>query len=253
MTRSFRSVLLVAALLLALVGCAAALSGCAGDTGGGGVSGSGRVTSEDRPVTGVTSVALGTRGDLTIQIGAQESLRVEAEDNLLQYLKTTVSGGRLTIDEASGTDLRPTKPIHYVLTVKSLDSIETSSSGNVTAPALTAAHFAVAISGLGSVHLAALQADSLEVRLSSSGGLTIDGGRVGSQTIRLPSSGRYDAPNMASRSATVDLSSSGSATIWVTDRILGSVSSSGGLKYYGSPKVSVDLTSGGRVTRLGDK
>lgn len=256
MSRSSRSVLALAGGLVLLVGAAvlgaAVLSGCSVDVGGTGVRGSGNVVSENRPVSGITGVALGTQGDLVIEVGSQESLRVEAEDNLLQYLKTTVSNGRLTIDAAEGYNLRPKKAIHYYLTVKNLDSIETSSSGDVTAPVLSGRHFAVTISSSGSVEIAALQADSLDVRLSSSGDLKIGGGQVGSQTVRLSSSGGYEARDLASKSGNVELTSSGDATIRVSDQLEGGLSSSGDLKYYGSPQLNVDTSSSGGVKRAGD-
>jgi hypothetical protein len=211
------------------------------------------VTSEERSVSGVTGVSLATQGDLTIEVGSQEALRVEAEDNLLQYLKTTVRGGVLVIEEEPDIDLQPKKSIRYHLTVKSLESVDVSSSGNITAPALKAGHLAVGVSSSGDVELTALETDSLEVKLSSSGELKIGGGQVASQDVKLSSSGDYEAGDMSSVSASVDLTSSGNATIWVTDQLEARLSSSGNLKYYGSPQLSVNASSSGEAKGLGGK
>ncbi len=258
MGKSLRSVFKITPvllLILLLILCAAAVTACVIDVGGNGenVRGSGNVTNEDRPVSGISGVALRTLGDLTIEVGDQESLRIEAEDNLLQYLETTVSGGVLSIQEAEDVDLRPKKAIRYYLTVKSLESIEVTSSGNVTASALTAGDLTVDVTSSGDVELASLEADSLEVRLSSSGGVTIGGGQVTSQEARLSSSGDYEAGDLRSSSATVGLSSSGSAIIWVTDRLEADLSSSGDLEYYGSPQADVNESSSGDAKSLGDK
>jgi len=103
--------------------------------------------------------------------------------------------------------------------------------------------------------IAALEADSLEVRLTSSGGIKIRGGQVGTQQIRLTSSGEYDGGDLRSGSAQVELTSSGGATIWVTDQLEARLTSSGDLRYYGSPglKVDVEETSSGDAKSLGDK
>ncbi len=227
-------------LTLLLLLCGATLSACVvtvGDT----VRGSGNVISEDRPVSGITGVALTTVGELTIEMGDQESLRIEAEDNLLQYFQTTVSGGVLTIETEPGVNLRPKEAIHYYLTVETLESIRTSSSGNVSAPTLDTGQLTIEIASSGERRIGvALEADSLEVRLSSSGRLGIGGGQVAAQDVKLSSSGDYEAGDLRSASATVDLSSSGRATIWVTDRLDANLSSSGNLKYYGSPSVDVN-------------
>lgn len=220
-----------------------------GDT----VRGSGNVTSEDRPVSGISGVALTTIGDLTIEIGAQESLRVEAEDNLLQYFQTTVDAGVLTIETEPGVNVSTKEPVRYYLTVKTLESIRNSSSGNVRVSALQVGNLEVNISSSGEVDLASLQADSLEVALSSSGKLTIGGGQVTSQEVNLSSSGDYEAGDMRSASASVNLSSSGRATIWVTDSLEANLSSSGDLDYYGRPTADVNETSSGDAKNLGDK
>ncbi len=48
-----------------------------------GINGSGKVVEEERQASHFTGVALGGTGDLTIEVGEEESLRIEAEDNLL--------------------------------------------------------------------------------------------------------------------------------------------------------------------------
>ncbi|HZD61139.1 MAG TPA: hypothetical protein VE439_11905, partial [Anaerolineae bacterium] len=52
------------------------LSSCAGF---GGVTGSGNVTTESREVSGFNEISLSGRGNLIIEQGNEESLRIEAE------------------------------------------------------------------------------------------------------------------------------------------------------------------------------
>ncbi|HEX6384545.1 MAG TPA: DUF2807 domain-containing protein, partial [Anaerolineae bacterium] len=61
------------------------------------IRGSGTVVRDDRPVAGIRGVTLATLGDMTIELGDEESLVVEAEDNLLPYPETEVRSGILTI------------------------------------------------------------------------------------------------------------------------------------------------------------
>ena len=53
-----------------------------------GVRGSGSIIEEGREVGDFTGVALAGVGDLTIEVGERESLRIKAEDNLMPYLET---------------------------------------------------------------------------------------------------------------------------------------------------------------------
>ena len=57
------------------------------------VRGSGRVAEEERPVSGITGVKLATFGDLTIEVGDEEELRIQAEENLIPYFETEMRNG----------------------------------------------------------------------------------------------------------------------------------------------------------------
>ena len=217
------------------------------------VDGSGKVTTESRQVSGISGVSLATLGDLTVELGDQESLRIEAEDNLIPYLETEVRNNQLTIQARLGLSLRPTRPVRYFLTVKSLDSVSVSSSGNITAPSLQAGNFSAKISSSGDIKLAGIQADSLNVQISSSGNLEMGSGQVGNQTVVISSSGNYQAGDLKSQTADVRISSSGNATVWVADNLAVHLSSSGNVSYYGSPKVTQEASSSGKSVALGNK
>lgn len=216
------------------------------------ISGSGDVVSEERPLSGVDSVTLAMQGDLTIEIGDQEKIVIEAESNLLPYILTDTRGGSLEIHSRAGSDLQNTRPIHYYLTVNGLEGLKISSSGNITAPELNSQRFSIRISSSGETNLAALNADQLEVDISSSGNVTIGGGTVTQQHIVISSSGKYNAQDLASQDANVRLSSSGEAYIRVQNNLDVLLSSSGNVYYYGNPQIQVTNTSSGQVIKQGD-
>lgn len=241
-------------LIILFVCCLVALTACTSIVAGQQViRGSGKVDSESRPVSGITGVDHGTIGDLIISLGNQEALTVEAEENLLPYLETLVIDGKLTIRDKQGTNLRPTRPVRYHLTVKSLQSLDNSSSGNINAPKITGQNIAINLSSSGNITLTEVQADTLNVASSSSGQIKINGGQAGQQVINLSSSGKYQAPDVKSKSAQVTLSSSGDANIWVTDQLTANLSSSGNINYFGSPQVTQQRSSSGKVFGKGNK
>ena len=216
------------------------------------VVGSGSVVEESRQVSGISGVNLATIGDLTIELGDTETFSVEADDNLMEYIKTSVVGGVLRIEVNDRVNLKPTKRIKYSLTVKSLDSIKVSSVGDVVAPVLTADRFSVSISSTGDVSIPALNAETLIVDISSTGNLDIDGGEVKTQEIKISSTGKYNARDLESDEADVRLSSTGSATIWVKSTLTASLSSTGDLNYRGNPTVDSTTNSTGDVNKISD-
>jgi hypothetical protein len=263
-------VVALAVLALSTLGC-----GCCGTwTGFRGVRISGPVVEEVREVSGFTGVELATSGNLTIEVGESEELRIEAPSDLMQDIVTDVRGDTLVIDIRPGVNVRlgTSQSPNYYLTVTELDEIIISSSGDIEAPDLEAKRFSVTISSSGRLDIGDLDADTLDVRvtssgdmrmakllanrievdISSSGNVDISGGEVEEQDITITSSGEYRARDLDSAVAEVRLSSSGSATIRVQERLTANLSSSGDVRYAGNPTVEARTTSSGKVRRIGE-
>lgn len=235
------------------------------------IRGSGRIDQEKRRVGSFTGVNLATFGNLYIELGRKEQLIIEAEDNLLEYFEVYVRGDILIIKTQRGVRLRPKKPVKYYLTVKKLDKIIASSSGNIEAPKLEAKRFSVVSSSSGNMNIDGLDATSLkanlsssgniwiedlrgktlQVNISSSGNLNIKDGKIDEQDVTLSSSGCYRARDLESLEADVHISSSGGATIRVHDYLRASLSSSGTLGYVGDPEVDQRVRGSGRIRQIG--
>lgn len=217
------------------------------------VRGSGDMASEARAIEGVRGVTLATLGELIIEVGSEEALTIEAEDNLLPYLEATVRGGTLTIGSKNGVNLMPTEPVTYYLTVTELESLAVSSSGDIEAPALEAERFTIRSSSSGDIHVQRLNAERLDVEISSSGNIRIDDGAVDREEVEIHSSGIFAAEDVQCEDASIEISSSGDATVWVSGDLDARLSSSGNLNYYGSADVSESVSSSGRVVARGEK
>ena len=234
--------------------------------------GSGRITTEQRNVSAISGVSLHTDGELFIEVGNTEALRVEADDNLIPYIQTDVRDGVLTIQTGPKGNLHFSRSVRYYLTVKSLNSIAIFSSGNIQAPDLKADKFFINVSSSGNLKMGDLQtgalvvninssgdvtmrvlnAQLLEANIRSSGNLNIGGGEVKKQNIVLNSSGDYKAQNLESDESDVSLISSGNAAIRVRDQLRADLHSSGDLRYRGNPTVNLNKGSSGNLIHIGN-
>jgi hypothetical protein len=169
-------------------------------------------------------VAISGEGELTLSQTGQESLTIEAEDNLLPFLTSTVAHGRLTLGTSAA--IHPTKPIHYTVTVKDLTLLALSGAGSVTATQLHVNGLKVDVSGAGRVTLSG-QAEKSDVRLSG----------VGS----------YDGSKLATRSTRVNVSGVGSAIVEASDALDATTSGVGSIEYIGDPKVTKSVSGVGSV------
>jgi hypothetical protein len=215
------------------------------------VKGSGNIVSETRAVGQFGRVSVSGSGHLSIVQGDQESLTIEADDNLLPLIKSEVAIGVLKIGPEN-VNLRPTKTIRYVLQLKSLDALHLSGSLEAEAQSIKTDQLLFAISGSGKIHVASLEASELNVHVSGSGDIELTG-KVNRQRIEISGSGNYRARDCESQSTAVHISGSGNATIWARLALEAHVSGSGDIEYYGSPQVDTHVSGSGGIHSLGNK
>jgi len=254
------------------------------------IEGSGNVITQEREISSVDAVELATIGRMYIEIGNEEKLVIEAEDNVIEYFDVDVFGGRLTIDIKRDVNLRLNEPVRYYLTVKELTEVEVSSSGDIEVPDITADKFYVIVGSSGDIDMGNLTCTALDVRIKSSGDVTlrdvkaenteidinssgdvrleslngkflvvdinssgnvrIDGGVVEEQDVSISSSGDYRAKRLESKTAHVSSHSSGDAEVFATDYLKARLGSSGDVYYAGDPRVNEREGSSGRVRRI---
>jgi hypothetical protein len=246
----FVSLFLLAILALSVTACNQVQISFGGANA---VVGSGKVVSETREVSGFTSVLVTGSGLAEITIGDSDSLVIEAEDNILPLIESSVLNGKLTIGLQPNTSISTMRGIRYTITVKSLSGVETSGSTDITVTNTARAdNFNAATSGSGGIRLSDVQAGTLNARTSGSGNIDA-AGKVDTASITTSGSGNFNGANLQCTSANATTSGSGNVTLWVTGSLTARTSGSGNVRYYGQPSVSRSESGSGRVTGLGSK
>ncbi len=198
------------------------LSGCAV------VAGSGRPATENRPVSGFTRIDMAANGEVDIEQGEQESLTVEADDNVLPVLTSDVVDGTLKLGIKPGTSIRSTTTIRYRVVVKDLAGVSVSGSGKIRAAGVQLRSLGVDVSGSGTVAMSGSAAD---------------------QDIRVSGSGRYEAPDLTSEKVAVDISGSGEVIVSASRELTVDISGSGSVTYSGDPRVDQSISGSGKVIK----
>jgi hypothetical protein len=141
------------------------------------IQGSGNIITEERAVSDFERVSLGGFGDVFITQGEQESLTVEADDNLMPYIETSVKDGTLVlrfIGEAEHRDVRPTKRIKFNVGIKKVTGLEIGGVGDIHAPSLNAESLELEIGGVGDVSISTVTVDDLYVLIGGVGDVNIN-------------------------------------------------------------------------------
>lgn len=216
------------------------------------VKGSGNLVTESRRITGINAVELSGIGTLIIEQGGTDALEITADENIMQYIRSDVSGGKLLLGTRDFINLLPSREITYRLTVRDLSAVETSGVGNIEIKSLRTDHLWVEISGSGTLKISDLQADTFDLDISGMGTAETSGS-VAKQSIDISGSGSYHAGNLQSRSADIKISGSGSAVVWAQEELNLDISGMGGLSYYGEPVLNTDISGMGNLKSLGNK
>jgi len=214
--------------------------------------GSRTLITETRDVSGFTRVEVSGGGTMDIIQDGTESLTVETDDNVMQYITSEVRGGTLYLGMDFGIRSFLPSRLHFTLHIKDLAGISTSGSWEVVAASIQTGSLNIITSGSGKVTINALTADQLNTTVSGSGDLDLSGD-VKEQTISISGSGKYAAGDLQSTTANIGISGSGNVTVWATERLTAHVSGSGDVSYYGSPQVSFEESGSGDIQSLGEK
>jgi hypothetical protein len=192
------------------------------------IKGSGNVTTESRKVSGFKEVSLNGSGQLTLEQNGTESLTITADDNLLPYLTSEVSGNRLTLGTKEHTGISPSRDVIYKLTVKDLNQIT--------------------VAGDGSADVKGIRTDQLKAVVAGSGSLST-AGTAGEQEITIAGSGDYRGANLKSAVVTINIMGSGNAELDASDKLNATIMGSGDIKYTGDPTVTRNILGSGSIVK----
>ncbi|MEA4909247.1 MAG: head GIN domain-containing protein [Anaerolineaceae bacterium] len=215
------------------------------------VDGSGERITESRQVSGFDQVILAASGNVDIQVGEEEALTIEADDNIMPYLTSEVKGDTLVLGQTPNLLIHLEQPAHYTLTVKQLEGIEVSGSGIVSLDGLETQEMHAKVTGSGNIYLHDLLAESLEAVISGSGVISLDG-RAENGKVQINGSGSFQGADFETQEMDVRISGSGSAQVRALEKLDISIPGSGNVTYSGSPRVSQSITGSGKITSSGE-
>jgi len=192
-----------------------------------GVEGSGVIVEEKREVKGFTDVRISGGYEVKIAVGAEESLVLSGDDNLLPLITTVVEDGVLIVKNKKA--ISPKSPIRLTLSAKALARLKISGSARGTVSGIDAAEFALECSGSCKLALTG-KAMLLDVGVSGSG--------------------EVDATELPVKKANVRISGSGAVDVTVSESLKVRISGSGTVTFAGEAAAIEQTISGsGKVVR----
>lgn len=197
------------------------------------VTGSGKVITKERKASYFNAVKVSSGIDVYITQGDKESITVEADDNLHEYIRTEIKNNTLKV--YSDANIRKAKAKKVHITIKDVEKIYVSSAGDVFGEnTIKTDKLYLSASSAGDIKLV-IEVNILNCDISSSGDIRLEG-TADELKADLSSAGDLNAYDLKTRLATVSTSSAGDAKIFVTEKLKADASSAGDIYFMGNPK-----------------
>ncbi len=218
-----------------------------------GQSGHAGLVTEERAVSEFNAVKLRGTGTVYLSQGNEETLTIEAAEDILPYIDSRVSNRTLILGKKRNfRGWGRTGPINYYLKMKDIVGLNISGSGNIISEKVKSDELRLHISGSGDIEVDKIVANEISVYISGSGECQLSG-KSDYQDIHISGSGDYKASKLKSDQVDVSVSGSGDVTVWVDDKLDVHISGSGKVGYYGRPAVSTQSSGSGQTFHLGDR
>jgi hypothetical protein len=212
-----------------------------------GIKGNGNVVKQERQISSFSSLEVGGAFRVYLSQGDKESLTVEADENLLDVIKTTVLGNTLKI--TTSENVQDSEALNIYLTIVKLKEMEISGACKLTCETkLSLDDLDLECSGASDVQLK-LAANDLEFDFSGASQVDMFG-IANEVTLDLSGAADLDALELEAEKYSADISGAANAKIFVKSELSADVSGAASLKYKGEPKLlQTDVSGAGSLKK----
>ena len=192
------------------------------------LTGSGKRELQKRTVAPFTSIS--AEGAFTIEVTCQkeQSLEVEGDDNLLDFVTADVSGNILRLKNTK--NYSASEPIKFRISVPNLDGLS--------------------VSGGGHIEIKNLNNDKFEIDTNGAPNIVVSG-KTKVIDVSENGAGKIDAQNLHASRGVVDTRGAGRVDVDVADQLDVTVQGPASVTYKGDPVVNKKIQGPGKVERRG--
>ncbi|MEJ8820409.1 head GIN domain-containing protein [Lacibacter sp. H407] len=200
------------------------------------VKGNGDIVTVNRNEGSFKSVKASGSFDVFFSQADETEIRIEADENLMKYILTSVEDGVLKIRTKSGTNIRPSQDIKVYIKSPRYSSVSLAGSGNMVAQtAITSTEkIRLSIAGSGDIKLMEVNAPEVHVNIAGSGKAE---GSGATRVVDIEVAGSGDVMMKDLKAETAKINIAGSGNVWVFASLVLDVRVAGGgdIHYYGNP------------------
>lgn len=214
------------------------------------IDGNGISSTQERSLGDFHSIRAMGGMDVTVSQAPTSSLKIEADENLLEYIETRNDGGSIEIYTKDGFDLDPKFGIKIYATAPTFNDLEVSGSGKIksTGKITSTSELNAEISGSGDILLEA-DAPKIRTKISGSGSSTLKG-TTRDFSAHISGSGDVRCFELLSENTEIDIAGSGDAEVYASRTLDVDIAGAGDVRYKGNPSVKQNIAGSGNIKKV---
>lgn len=219
--------------------------------GGKKVSGNGKIVTQERSVSGFNRIDVSGAATVRLRQDSIPSVRVETDENLLQFLEVQVDGNTLVIKTKKGYNLNPSKEIIIHATAAQFKDIQASGACNIVTDNLISGNQELKIEASGATTInIQVTIPKLTTNVSGSGEVTLKG-MAKEFSGSISGAGAIKGFDLITDNTELDLSGAADAQITANQKLDIEVSGSGDVEFKGNANVNQRISGAGSVKKVG--
>lgn len=224
--------------LLLLYSCEDAFWGC--------IQGNGNIVNQERTIGEFDNIV--SSGSFVVEVypGYESSLSIKTDDNLLDYIRTSIQGNTLVLETRSGRCIRSRESITIYVYTPSVEKLKLSGSGLITCDNISTENLDLELTGSGKINCDNVEINFLRASVPGSGTIEIKG-TAHSCDYTISGSGVIKGIDLMTDICYASIPGSGVIYTYVTENLDVNISGSGFLYYKGNPEIEQSITGSGGI------
>ena len=214
------------------------------------IRGNGNITTQTRSAGQFNSVEVGGNIDVYARQDSSSSIRVEADENLQQYIETRNDGEVLRIRSQEGYNLRPSRHIKVYVSSATFRKLQASgacdlfSEGKITSPS----EIDYDLSGSCDV---TMEVNAPKISANASGSCAVKlNGQAKDFNIRGSGSTDIKSFDLLAENVDLDISGAGDVKIYASAKISGTISGAASVNYKGAAQTDIHTSGASSVKKV---
>lgn len=188
--------------------------------------GSGNVASERRDVSEFSKINVSHVFQVEVIAQSEYAVEVEADDNLLQFIKTEVRGGTLHID--LDERVKTSNGMRVRISAPNIERVQASGASRVNISNLHNSELAVDTSGASKINAS---------------------GETGNLIVDVSGASQLDLSGLSAATANIEASGASKVNVNVANELIADASGASRITYLGSPKVQKNTSGASSVSQ----